>query len=415
MRPGRWRGGWRGPAAVSAAAVLVAAGLGVWLLVSPSRHPRRSAAVTSTTSSSVTSPASTTGSTTTALPPTAPLPARPAPSVEQFGANVNLLFNDQDLSRTTIGSQLAALHATGATLARSDALWEASEPVAPSATARPFDWSFDDEIAGELAAHGLSWLPILDYSVSWAQSTPGQDHSPPRSDADYAAYAQAFAARYGTGGSFWQAHPSLPDLPVTSIEIWNEPDNAEFWQPTPDPAAYAALYIAARDAIDAVDPAARVIVGGLTKVTRFLPEMLSARPQLRGHVDGVAIHPYGTPMVLRDRIAAARRTLDALGLATTPLYVTEFGWTTEPPGALDYAAPAVRPGDISQAVATLSSSDCGIAAGLIYTWYSPQADPTNGQDWYGIDSLDGRPTADTSAFAAALRAASAPSPAACVK
>jgi hypothetical protein len=340
-------------------------------------------------------------------PPTTPLPARPAPSGEQFGANVNLLFNDQDLSTATIGRQLAALHATGATLARSDALWEASEPVAPSGTTRSFDWTFDDEIATELASHGLSWLPILDYSVSWAQSIVGQDHSPPRSDADYAAYAQAFAARYGTGGSFWQTHPSLAALPVTTIEIWNEPDSPEFWQPTPDPAAYADLYIAARNAVDAVDPSARVIVGGLTNITSFLPAMLSARPQLRGHLDGVAIHPYGTPLTLRDRVVAARRTLDALGLGSTPLYVTEYGWTTRPPGAPDYVPEATRPGDISQALTTLSSLDCGIAAALIYTWYSPETDPANSQDWYGIDSLDGQPTADTLAFTAGLRAAAA--------
>jgi hypothetical protein len=405
------RGGWRGPAAVSAVAVLVAVGLSVWLIARPSGHHRESFAVTTANSTSVTSSTTTTTTSpaTTVPPPATPLPARPAPSGEQFGASVNLLFNDQDSSSATIGRQLAALRSTGATLARSDALWEASEPVPPSATTRRFDWSFDDEIAGELAAHGLSWLPILDYSVSWAQSIPGVDHSPPRSDADYAAYAQAFAARYGTGGSFWQTHRSLPALPVTTIEIWNEPDNPEFWRPTPSASGYADLYIAARNAIDTVDPSARVIVGGLTDATQFLPAMLSARPDLRGHLDGVAIHPYGTPPVLRDRIVAARRTLDALGLGSTPLYVTEFGWTAAPPGAPDYASPATRPRDISQALATLSSLNCGIAAGLIYTWYSPESDPANSQDWFGIDSLGGRPTADTVAFAAGLRAAAAPS------
>ena len=412
MSPGRHHG-WRGPAAVSAVALLVAVGLGVWLLVRPSGHHRLTTAATTAASTSETSSAATTSSATTTSPPSTPLPARPAPSGEQFGANVNLLFNDQDSGDARIGHQLAALRGAGATLARSDALWEASEPVAPNGTRRRFDWSFDDEIAGELAAHGLSWLPILDYSVSWAQSVAGEDHSPPRSDADYAAYAQAFAARYGTGGSFWKTHPSLPALPVTAIEIWNEPDNPEFWQPTPNASAYADLYTAARNAIDAVDPAARVIVGGLTNPTSFLPAMLSARPQLRGHLDGVAIHPYGTPPIMRDRVVAARRTLDALGLGSTPLYVTEFGWTTAPLGAPDYASPATRTGDISQALSTLSSLDCGIAAGLIYTWYSPETDPGNSQDWYGIDSLDGEPTADTAAFAAGLRAAAASTRSAC--
>jgi hypothetical protein len=411
MSPGRRRGAWRGPAVI---AVLVAVGLCLWLfLVRPSAHHRPSATATTAASTSVTSPTATTSSATVVPPPTTPLPARPAPSDEQFGANVNLLFNDQDLSSATIGRELAALHGTGASLARSDALWEASEPAPPNGTTRTFDWSFDDEIAAELATHRLSWLPILDYSVSWAQSITGEDHSPPRSDADYAAYAQAFAARYGTGGTFWQTHPALPALPVTTIEIWNEPDNPEFWQPTPDPAAYADLYTAARNAIDVVDASARVIVGGLTRATSFLPAMLSARPQLRGHLDGVAIHPYGTPAILRDRIVAARRTLDALGLGSTPLYVTEFGWTTTPPGAGDYVPETTRPGDISQALATLSSPDCGIAAALIYTWYSPETDPANSQDWYGIDGLDGQPTPDVVAFTDALHAAAAPSDSAC--
>jgi hypothetical protein len=406
VRPGRRRGDWRRPALLSAIALLAAVGLCVWLIARPGRRASAPAALTTSTAAT---PAPAT-STTTAPTPTAPLAAQPAPGSPQYGANVNLLFNGQDLDGATIGDQLAALHATGATLARSDALWEASEPTPPARGTRTFDWAFDDEVATELDVHDLRWLPILDYSVSWAQSIPGVDHSPPRSDAEYAAYARAFAARYGTGGSFWQAHPSLPALPVTTIEIWNEPDNPEFWQPAPDPAAYADLYIAARDAIDATDPTARVVVGGLTRPTSFLPAMLRARPQLRGHMDGVAIHPYGSPTILRDRIVAARRTLDSLGLASTPLYVTEFGWTTSPPGAVAYAPAASRPADISRALTTLRSLDCGVAAGLIYTWYSPQTDPGDSQQWYGIDGLEARPTADTAAFAAGLRAAAAAGP-----
>jgi hypothetical protein len=401
FRHGPARRNWRWPAAASAAAVVIAAGLTAWLLTRPAgERSRSSRAVPTTASTTAPPPRSTPSATTTTA--AAPLPARPAPTGQQLGANVNLLFNAQDLSVAQVADQLSALHATGATLARSDALWEASEPDPPVAGTHHYDWSFDDEIATELASHGLSWLPILDYSAPWAQSIPGQDHSPPRSDADYAAYAQAFAARYGTGGGFWRAHPGLPDDPVTTFEIWNEPDNDEFWTPHPDAAAYASLYLAARGAIDTIDPSARVIIGGLTNPTAFLPALLAAQPQLRGHVDGVAIHPYGTPVALRDRIVNARQTLRTLGMAGTPLYVTEFGWTTSPPGALDYVPATTRPGDISSALASLRSLDCGVVAGLIYTWYSPDGNPADSQDWYGIDGVDGQPTADTRAFAAAL-------------
>jgi hypothetical protein len=333
---------------------------------------------------------------------------QPAPASEQFGANVNLLFNNGTESQHQIDAQVQALRQTGATLARGDAFWEAAEPAPPVDRVRRYDWAFDDEIAGALAAYGLRWLPIIDYSAPWAQSVTGQDHSPPRSASDYAAYAAAMAARYGPGGAFWRSHPELTATPVETFEIWNEPDSGEFWTPTPDAARYADLYIAAREAIDAADPSARVIVGGLTNPTSFLPAMIAARPQLRGHIDGVGIHPYGTPGVVLAKIRNDRATLVALGMAGVPLYATEFGWTTTPPGALDYVPAGRRPAYISATVAALGHLDCGLAASILYTWYSPQRDPADSQQWYGIDSLTGAPTADTDAFAQGLRRAEAP-------
>ena len=143
-------------------------------------------------------PAST-STTATPTQPAAGPPAKPAPTREQFGINVNRLFNDRTFTPAQIDSSLAALRRAGATLARSDALWEAGEPTAPTDGVHRYDWSFDDQIAGSLAAHGLQWLPILDYSAPWAQSIPGQDHSAPRSASDFAAWAGALAARYGAG------------------------------------------------------------------------------------------------------------------------------------------------------------------------------------------------------------------------
>jgi aryl-phospho-beta-D-glucosidase BglC (GH1 family) len=49
---------------------------------------------------------------------------------------------------------------------------------------------------------------------------------------------------------------------VTTFEIWNEPNNASFWQPRPNPAAYTADLIAAYAAIKKASPSAFVISGG---------------------------------------------------------------------------------------------------------------------------------------------------------
>jgi hypothetical protein len=388
----RWR--WRRAAA--ALVLLAAVVAAVALLLSPD-HPHRS------------SPP----------PPRSSLPAhrraRPAPrppqSSEQFGVNVNRLFNDRTFTPAQIDSQLQALSATGATLARSDALWEAVEPAPPTDGSHHYDWSFDDMVAGSLAAHRLRWLPILDYSAPWARTQPTLLHSPPRSPSEFAVFAAALAERYGPGGAFWREHPELAPQPIGTYEVWNEPDNGVFWQPAPDAPAYADLYLATREAVVRVDPSARVIVGGLISAFRFLPALLQSRPQLRGALEGVAIHPYGSdPAVVLAKVRQARVTLAALGLRSVPLYVTEFGWTTHPPGALNFAPESVRPRYIERALAALGHTDCGIAATVLYTWVTPERNPAQKEDWYGIHPPGGGSSPDSTAFEAGVRDAVAPAP-----
>ena len=353
-----------------------------------------------------------TGAAPASAPPAPPgPPAQPAPGAERFGASVNRLYNDFAYTPTQIDAQLAALRSAGATIARSDALWEAGEPGPPAGGVHHYDWRFDDQIAGSLAGQRLTWLPIVDYSPPWEQSIPGQDHSPPRSASDYAAFAGALAARYGHGGSFWRSHPELTPEPVDTYEIWNEPDVSVFWLPSPNASQYVELYLRARDAITAVDPGARVIIGGLAHPAMFLPAMLAARPDLLGHIDGVAIHPYGpTPRDVLAIVRSDRLALRSLGMAAVPLYVTEFGWTTLPPHAQKWAPERLRPRFIETSLATLGHSDCGIAAVLLYTWLTPERDPTNLEDWFGIHPLTGASNADTAAFAAGLREATQPAP-----
>jgi hypothetical protein len=322
---------------------------------------------------------------------------------------VNILFDSRSYSSATIDAQLAALRSSGATVARSDALWELIEPVAPVGGVHHYVWGFDDSTAGALALRGLQWLPIVDYTAPWTRSSPVGSHPPPASTSDYAAFAAALASRYGPGGSFWRFHPAIPANPVHTYEIWNEPDNPTFWSPAPDAVRYADLYLRARDAITAVDPSARVLIGGLTNPVAFLPALIDSRPDLRGHVDGVAIHPYAPrPEGLLTQVRAARDVLRAEGLGDVPLYVTEFGWTTRPAHALDWAPADQRPGYIASTLTALGHSNCGIAAVVLYTWMTLERNPANREDWYGIHPPEGGSSADVAAFAAGIRAAAAP-------
>ena len=200
-----------------------------------------------------------------------------------------------------IAAQLHALRATGVTLARSDAFWEASEPSAPVAARHHYVWSFDDQIATALATAGLRWLPVLDYTAPWDQSIPGQDHSPPRSDADYAAYARPLPPAMA-GGAFWRLHPGVAPPARRHVSRSGTSPITRVLAPAPDAAAYALLYPDARAAIDAVDPGARVIIGGLTNSASVHAGHAERRTPAAGHIDGVGIHPYGTPAVVLARV-----------------------------------------------------------------------------------------------------------------
>lgn len=367
---------------------------------------------------STTGTTSTTAAPVTAVPTPAPAgpPAHPAPAGVQVGANVNVLFDSREHSLAQIDAQLRDLRATGATIARSDALWELAEPAPPSGGVHHYSWAFDDAIAGALASNRLVWLPIVDYSAPWAQAAAAGAHPPPASTSNYASFAAALAARYGSGGSFWNAHPELPRDPVDTYEIWNEPDSSVFWSTAPEPARYAELYLSARAAIEAVDPAARVIVGGLTNPGAtspggFLAQMVGARRDLPGHVDGVAIHPYASrPEGVLGHIRAARALLRALGMGTVPLYVTEFGWTTRPANLPHWALESRRPAYIARTVGALGHTDCRVATVILYTWLSPERNPADENDWYGINPAGGGASRAADAFAAGQRAATRPGP-----
>ncbi len=376
------------------AALVAAALIGVLLAVLLGGGGRRRRTATTAATS--------TGATSTApvvATPAVPGPAAlPAPSSLTFGVNVNRLFNDRTYSSAAIDRHLSAVRADGITLARSDALWELAEPEPPAGGVHTYQWAFDDGVAGALAAHDLRWLPILDYSAYWDASVAGGSHSAPRSPDGFAAFARAVAARYGAGGEFWRSHPELSAQPVDTYEVWNEPDSPPFWA-APDPARYIDLYLRARDAIKQVDPQARVLIGGLTDPA-FLAEALAARPDARGHIDGVGFHPYErTPLAVLGRVRDARRAMSGLGLGSVPLYITELGWATSPATSMKYAPPNLRPGYLTSAAEGLARADCGIAAVVVYTWVTPERDPGSEEDWFGIEHPDGTPSPSSRAYA----------------
>ncbi len=291
--------------------------------------------------------------------------------------------------------QLAAMSSGGLQLARIDARWNNIEPNAPSGSGtHSYNWSMYDAMVSAMAQHGLRWYPIVGYSTGWSSTVPGDPTWPvaPAHFGDFASYAAALAHRYGRGGTFWASHASLPQLPVTDYEIWNEENSSAFWH-TQDtaPEAYADLYMAARGAIKSVDPQAGVVVGGLalgmlgvTDEIQFLQRMYAHRPDLRGNVDGVGLHPYQhTVADTHMRLARFRQALDQVAGPAVPIEITEFGWATTA------VSESERASDLSQLAEQLPHSDCNINRLLPYTWLTRESNPGDPEDWFGIWNHDG--------------------------
>jgi hypothetical protein len=308
------------------------------------------------------------------------------------------------LSAQQLDAQLALMQSQGVTALRVDASWSSIEPNAPAAAGPLYSFRATDAEIADMASHEIRWLPILDYSAPWASSAAGDWRSAPASDAQFAAFSAAIAARYGAGGSFWAQNPQLPYLPVQSYEIWNEENATYYWDNGPDPAAYASLYLGARAAIRGIDPEAQVAIGGLTNPRQgmsalaFLTGMFQAAPGLVGNIDAVAVHPYAANAAGTVQfVVAVRQLLDAVGESAVPIDVTEFGWQTG-----STAVEQQRAANMSAVAQALGNSNCGIGLLAPYDWMDPSY-ITSG-DW-GLAGGDGVRPAGTAWFAGLATAA----------
>lgn len=258
-----------------------------------------------------------------------------------FGAQVSGDFLNQQWgtwSEAQVMSSLNALYAAGGRVGRADSDWAGAEPHAPVHGHHTFNWGYDDMIVGEMAQAHLRWEPTLEFTPKWAQEHRSnvlrlktgvvRTPLPPANNANFAAYATAFMRRYGPHGAFWAANPSLPYLPINTVEVWNEPDNTHDWGPVVDLQDYAKMYEAVRTAVHRVDPRAVVVTGGVAFTQSSLPRLLKAFEGKR--IDAVAIHPYGaTPQrtiyLARYAVGLMRR----YHRGSTPLLVNEYGWTSQ--------------------------------------------------------------------------------------
>jgi hypothetical protein len=210
-------------------------------------------------------------------------------------------------------------------------VWGAVQPSAGSG----LDWSHYDAIIGAAAGQGIRVLPTVYSSPAWV--APKTNYPPSKSRlADFQAFVRGAAQRYGSNGTFWSDHPTIPKLPVIDWQLWNEVNSPSFWFRKPNARQYVGLLRVFHGGIKAGDPAAHVVLAGLFRtpqvkhgidLDRYLPAIY--RSKAKPLFDAVAIHPYATTP--RDALTAVKETRQIMARykdRRTPIWITEIGWAT---------------------------------------------------------------------------------------
>jgi hypothetical protein len=253
---------------------------------------------------------------------------------------------------------------------------------------QPFDWSrieiapdeYDfrnyDDFVLRAATAGIRVLPVLGDPPSFRALDYTRDDlwSPPKSNAEFAAFAARLVDRYGPDGTIWGMHPSVPKLPIRSWQIWNEPNLLMFWNTGPDPVAYTAMLQAAHDAIHAEDPGAEVVAAGLpnskvgTPLDTFLDGMLNAGGA--SAFDTIAVHPYAPDASHSLDLVEQTRALLAAHGNNAPIWITEDGWPTDGPLSPYTVSEDGQATQIGNLIAEVSArrAELGIRGLVIFRW-----------------------------------------------
>lgn len=324
--------------------------------------------------------------------------------VPLLGVNVALeQYDAQELEQV-----LDRIVAGGFTWVRQSFYWSRIEPEMGR-----FDWAASDRIMEALARRPeLRLVAVLD-----------DDPPTPPADPDcFAAFASAFASRYGDQ--------------VTHYQVWDEPNLAAHWGgASVSPPAYADLLARTAQAIRAADPDACILLAGLAPTVETGPQNLSDVRYLdqlyqagaAPYFDLVAGKPYGFDAGPDDRRAdeqtlnfarliLLREVMEAHHDASTAVWASHWGWNALPPGWT--GAPSIwgQTDEATQAAYTIAAlerarSEWPWVGALILETYQPAA-PADDAHWgFALVGQDGvpRPVYEAlAAWAAALPDAAPP-------
>jgi polysaccharide biosynthesis protein PslG len=316
-----------------------------------------------------------------------------APGAGSAAANdfAGIVANDVYSGSTAYRNKsFATQQALGVGLIRQTLDW-ASVEIAPN----NYDFTGFDNFVIAAASHNIRVLPILFDPPPFRSSKPRRHakHGTyfPKVLGDMGVFGAAVAARYGVGGYFWASHPTLPYLPFTAYQIWNEPNLAAYSPPKPSASRYVAMLKATGPAIKAVDPNAEIVTAGLPDSRLSKPNLFSFIKQMyragaKGTFDTIGINPYApTAGSLIKKLKRIRSIMASFGDSGARMWVTELGWSDVGPGSPFRAGKKGQAKRIGQAIAALKRNATRLnLRGFFYFAWRDGAVYNGGHDFWGL-------------------------------
>jgi polysaccharide biosynthesis protein PslG len=258
------------------------------------------------------------------------------PATGRFGVNSATSPADPPMP-----SEFQQMHRGGVDMFRLLFYWKSMEPANGS-----YNWEQPDAAVGNAATHRVRTAPFIAGTPPWVTGCTAEQivcdaMAPVKTHAQRAAWRtllQHLVARYGPHGRFWRLRPDLPYRPIRTWQIWNEPNLPRFYYPKPSISGYRTLLRISSRTIHRMDPGAKIVLAGISPDRRhrgLSPANFVSRLYNAGGArwfDIATIHPYSLAFAgVEKRMTQIRQIMVQNDDAKTPVWVTEIGWSSQPP------------------------------------------------------------------------------------
>ena len=238
------------------------------------------------------------------------------------------------LSDSQRGVVLDRLAQAGVTWIKMDLGWKSLQPKNASSYSSGDLAEWDKQIR-EVRARGFKILAQFNWAPAWASGTSNRNGRP--KDPNQFATAAAYVAKRYNGSTV------ASDLKIEAMELWNEPNLSDSWNPSPSStrvSSFAELIKKAGPAIKKANPNMTVVTGGLTAVdTDWISEFYKTSGVI-GTYDGLGVHPYQSPgdaspetydaawgKYYMKHLAQLDKLMTSKGDGAK-IWATEFGWSS---------------------------------------------------------------------------------------